>query len=42
MTSSGIPFVELYRPTKFDDVVLDEYNKKILHDANYYTSLLLY
>jgi replication factor C subunit 3/5 len=27
---SGIPFVELYRPKHFDDIILDEYNKKIL------------
>ena len=45
MTSSGIPFVELYRPTKFDDVVLDEYNKKILQNVintSYFPNFLFY
>ena len=45
MTSCGIPFVELYRPTKFDDVVLDEYNKKILQNVintSYFPNFLFY
>tara|TARA_B110000285_G_C15130789_1_gene623428 strand:+ start:67 stop:1044 length:978 start_codon:yes stop_codon:yes gene_type:complete len=45
MTSSGIPFVELYRPTNFDDVVLDEYNKKILKnviETSYFPNFLFY
>ena len=45
MTSSGIPFVELYRPTKFDDVVLDEYNKKILQNViktSYFPNFIFY
>ena len=26
------PWVEKYRPTAFDDIVLDKTNKKILHN----------
>ena len=30
MTSSGIPFVELYRPKNFEEIVLDSLNRQIL------------
>lgn len=45
MTSSGIPYVELYRPTKFEDIVLDPLNKQILKNiihTSYFPNLLLY
>jgi DNA polymerase III delta prime subunit len=45
MTSSGIPFVEFYRPEKFDDIVLDPLNKQILKniiDTGYFPNLLFY
>jgi DNA polymerase III delta prime subunit len=45
MTSSGIPYVELYRPTKFDDIVLDPLNKQILKniiETFYFPNLLFY
>lgn len=45
MTTSGIPFVELYRPKKFDDIVLDSLNKKILKnivETGYFPNLLFY
>lgn len=45
MTKSGIPFVELYRPTIFEDIVLDPLNKKILKniiDTSYFPNLLFY
>jgi DNA polymerase III delta prime subunit len=45
MTSSGIPFVELYRPTNFDDIVLDPLNKQILKniiDTNCFPNLLFF
>ena len=45
MTSIGIPYVELYRPTKFDDIVLDPLNKQILKniiDTSYFPNLLFY
>ena len=45
MTSSGIPFAELYRPTNFDDIVLDPLNKKILKniiETSYFPNLLFY
>jgi DNA polymerase III delta prime subunit len=38
-------FVEKYRPTNFDDIVLDEVNKKILNniiETNYFPNLLFY
>lgn len=42
---NNIPWVEKYRPTNFDDIVLDEMNrvifKKIL-DKNYFPNLLFY
>ena len=39
------PWVEKYRPTKFDDIVLDPINKSIMESAlrqNYFPNLLLY
>ena len=39
------PWVEKYRPTKFDDIVLDPTNKSIMENAlrlNYFPNLLLY
>ena len=45
ITMSKIPFVEAYRPTKFDDIVLDPLNKKILKniiDTSYFPNLLFY
>ena len=43
--TSGIPFVELYRPKCFDDIVFDPLNKKILQniiDTSYFPNLLFY
>ena len=45
MTNSGIPFVELYRPKKLEDVVLDPLNKQILSniiETRYFPNLLFY
>lgn len=45
MTTSGIPFVEFYRPKHFEDIVLDPLNKKILKniiDTSYFPNLLFY
>lgn len=45
MTSSGIPYVERYRPKFFDDIVLDPLNKQILKniiDTSYFPNLLFY
>lgn len=45
MTSSGIPYMEFYRPKHFEDIVLDPLNKKILTniiDTNYFPNLLFY
>jgi DNA polymerase III delta prime subunit len=45
MSSSGIPYVELYRPKIFDDIVLDPLNKKILTniiETGYFPNLLFY
>ena len=42
---SKIPFVEAYRPTKFEDIVLDPLNKKILKniiETSYFPNLLFY
>ena len=42
---SSIPFVEAYRPTKFDDIVLDPLNKRILKniiETSYFPNLLFY
>jgi replication factor C subunit 3/5 len=43
--TSGIPFVELYRPKCFDDIVFDPLNKKILQniiETSYFPNLLFY
>ena len=45
MTSSGIPYVELYRPKFFEDIVLDPLNKQILKniiETSYFPNLLFY
>jgi DNA polymerase III delta prime subunit len=45
MTSSGIPFVELYRPKNIEEIVLDPLNKQILKniiDKSYFPNLLFY
>jgi replication factor C subunit 3/5 len=45
MSSSGIPYVELYRPKIFDDIVLDPLNKQILKNVienSYFPNLLFY
>jgi DNA polymerase III delta prime subunit len=45
MTSSGIPLVELYRPKKFDDIVLDYLNRQIFKniiETSYFPNLLFY
>ena len=45
MTSSGIPYVELYRPKHFEDIVLDPLNKQILKniiETSYFPNLLFY
>jgi replication factor C subunit 3/5 len=45
MTSSGIPFVELYRPKIIEDIVLDPLNKQILRniiETSYFPNLLFY
>ena len=42
---SSTPWVEKYRPVRFDDIVLDDINKKILLsiiENNYFPNLLLY
>lgn len=42
---STIPWVEKYRPTNFDDIVLDETNERILHniiETDTFPNLLLY
>jgi replication factor C subunit 3/5 len=42
---SGVPFVEQYRPKKFDDIVLDPINKQILKniiETSYFPNLLFY
>ena len=43
--TSGIPYVELYRPKNFEDIVLEPLNKQILKniiDTSYFPNLLLY
>lgn len=43
--SNGIPYVEAYRPTNFDDIVLDPLNKQILKniiETSYFPNLLFY
>jgi DNA polymerase III delta prime subunit len=45
MTSSGIPFVELYRPKNIEEIVLDPLNKQILKniiETSYFPNLLFY
>lgn len=45
MSKEFIPFVEKYRPTIFDDIVLDPLNKQILKniiDISYFPNLLFY
>jgi len=45
MTSSGIPYVEFYRPKNIDDIVLDPLNKQILKniiETGYFPNLLFY
>ena len=45
MTSSGIPFVELYRPKNLEEIVLDPLNKQILKniiETSYFPNLLFY
>ena len=45
MTTSGIPYVELYRPKHFEDIVLDPLNKQILKniiETSYFPNLLFY
>ena len=45
MSTSGIPFVELYRPKNFDNIVLDPLNRQILQniiDSSYFPNLLFY
>ena len=40
-----IPWVEKYRPSQFDDIVLDPYNRKIFNkilETNYFPNLLFY
>lgn len=42
---TGTPWVELFRPTKFDDIVLDPLNKKILTNiikTSYFPNLLFF
>ena len=43
--NQNIPWVEKYRPTQFDDIVLDPINRKIFEnilDKNYFPNLLFY
>lgn len=43
--STGIPYVEAYRPKKFEDIVLEPLNKKILTniiETGYFPNLLFY
>ena len=45
MEHNGIPFVEKYRPVKFDDIVLDPLNKQIFKniiETGYFPNLLFY
>ena len=45
MTNSGIPYMEAYRPKKFEDIVLDPLNKQILQniiETSYFPNLLFY
>jgi replication factor C subunit 3/5 len=43
--NSGVPFIEKYRPNKFDSIVLDNLNKQILKnviETSYFPNLLFY
>ena len=43
--NGSIPWVEKYRPTHFDDIVLDQYNRTIMNhiiENNYFPNLLFY
>jgi replication factor C subunit 3/5 len=45
MASNGVPWVESYRPSKFDEIVLDPLNKKMLKniiETSYFPNLLFY
>lgn len=45
MTTSGIPYVEFYRPKNLEDIVLDPLNKQILKniiETSYFPNLLFY
>ena len=45
MNKENVPWVEKYRPTKFDDIVLDSTNKEIFKKIlknNYFPNLLFY
>ena len=45
MATTFTPWVEKYRPTSFNDIVLDEVNKEILENiisSNYFPNLLFY
>ena len=44
-TRENIPWVEKYRPTKFDDIVLDETNREIFNNilsSGYFPNLMFY
>lgn len=45
MNKQSIPWVEKYRPTRFDDIVLDPINRRIFQnilEKNYFPNLLFY
>jgi len=45
LNNGGVPFTEKYRPTNFDDIVLDPSNKQILSniiETSYFPNLLFY
>jgi DNA polymerase III delta prime subunit len=45
MTTSGVPWCELFRPKNFEEIVLDPLNKQILTniiDTNYFPNLLFF
>lgn len=45
LSKQSIPWVEKYRPSQFDDIVLDPINRKIFQnvlDKNYFPNLLFY
>ena len=45
MNKQSIPWVEKYRPTNFDDIVLDPINRRIFEnilEKNYFPNLLFY